>query len=133
MVAKANITAAKALMRKYRSITERALLKKREELNNTQSFFTLHDVLNQLTGFGVNASCTLCKAVKHSMGNSECESCIWGREDTQGGNFKMGCLCGVSAKTYFAIVGAKTIPKMLKVIRNRANAIQMRLKEIKKG
>lgn len=104
-----NIKQAKALIKKYRSITLKEI--KENWQKKTPYYYAGNLTAKILTGFGDPLTCTLCKAV-----NMNCENCIYdGR-----------IFCGVNEnlKTYNAIRYAETPKQLLKAFHARANHIE---------
>lgn len=116
-----NIKEAKALIKKYRSITL-------EDIKHSATMYNYgHNetsISRTLTGFGSTYTCKLCRTTNGLYLN--CVTCIYYGE----GDY--GCLNGVNNKTYRNIHMAKTPITLRNAFRKRADHIEKILKQIKK-
>lgn len=121
MATKKSINAAKALVRKYRSIT----LEQLRETEGTKGFFCEYGRFKarELTGFSA-WNCPLCLAVENN-----CSECIYGRC----GWGAYSCYSNKNKKTYFAIANAKTDEELLIAFKNRADHIESIINKLEKG
>lgn len=100
-----------ALIKKYESITLETINKYKI---SGSIFFTIGSFTAfQLTGFGSNLTCTLCKAT-----NTDCGSCYWYE--------KTSTIC-TSHKTYQDIKNAKDEISLLKAFKARAKYMRQQL------
>jgi hypothetical protein len=117
-----NIEEAKALIKKYRSIT----IEKIKRLWGKQprvTFFRMgEDVANKLTGFGRLESCPLCHPITKRL-RPNCNECIY-----RSASFSE-CQIGENEKTYDAIYGAETPRQLLTAFHKRADHIEKLLKK----
>lgn len=104
-----NIKAFKDLIEKYENITLEEIQKEWKLLRNA----TGDDIAPELTGFGSQCTCTLCRAVKEY-----CTKCVYFRRRRD--DFMYCCNTGRNAKTYDDIENAKTSEELLKAFRQRA-------------
>lgn len=112
MATKANIKAAKELVKLYNSMTI-------EKIDNCKEpFDDFCKKQNALTGFGNSETCTLCKSIIQS-----CPNCIY--------NGIYGCINGKFKASYVAIAETRDSESLLKAYKERAKVISKLLKSIK--
>ena len=122
MATKKSINAAKALVRKYRSIT----LEQLREIEGTKEFFCEYGRVKarKLTSFSSPLDCPLCVAAIN-----DCSKCIYGEHD----DCYKCCYSGENKQTYFDIVNAKTDEELLIAFKNRADHIESIINKLEKG
>lgn len=105
-----NITQAKNLVKKYRSITIEQLLK----VGKGKTFGYMAGILSKITGFGNADTCRMCKFSGKQF--DDCNGCIY-LELTN------GYIC-TDHYTYGDIEDAETIQELHHAIQERANYIE---------
>ncbi len=99
-----NLKEFKALIKRYESITL-------EEIEEKEvCSYISSSVVKELTGFGSDLTCPLCKAVKR-----KCSICVYGKKVSF-----FGCLYNENTKTYDRIESANTPLKLRNAFRARA-------------
>lgn len=115
-----NITQAKALVVKYRSITYEEIEKSQQEYG----FQYVSSNMLMITGFGDSDSCSLCQPLKYmSRMNTyrfDCMSCIHSIVN-ECKSFTSSCTYHI---TYRNIACAKTTTELLEALKNRADYIE---------
>jgi len=106
-----NIEQAKELVNRYRAVTEEEILSLMDNIHDSGS------CVEDLSGFGSQASCTLCLTVGAAHpGDINCNDCIY-QGDTK-------CFRGPNNPTYVAILESETADELIKAFRDRANHIE---------
>lgn len=110
-----NIAEAKALVAKYRSITDEDI-----EHLKPENFCSLDfpDIIEILTGFGSFSSCTLCQPCQ-TVEMLDCSLCIHSL-----GSIERFPYCVYGHSTYKRIGEARTITELLEAFKNRADYIE---------
>ena len=109
-----NIKAFKDLIERYENISLEEIEKEWKSLNAWRGCIdTGEDIAPELTGFGSQTTCTLCRAVHEC-----CTKCVYFRKRRE--DFMFCCNTGRNAKTYNAIENAETPEELLKAFRKRA-------------
>ena len=111
-----NIKEAKALIKRYRSITLDEI--KKAFKGPQQGSFKFDTAKKELTGFGNYVGCTLCD----SWLFPNCLSCIYKLDNN--------CLKGKNMETYDSILCAETPTELRNAYHKRADHIEKLLKEI---
>jgi len=109
-----NIQAFKDLIERYENISLEEIEKEWKSLNAWRGCIdTGEEIAYELTGFGSQTTCTLCRAVKEY-----CTKCVYFRKRRE--DFMFCCNTGRNEKTYNAISNAETPEELLKAFRQRA-------------
>jgi hypothetical protein len=117
-----NIKAARALVKRYRSITFDDIQEVKKDLQTHLHFPYLSNfIAKELTGYGSTSNCTLCLTVT-TKSNRDCQLCIYGS------NYH--CTRGSNTKTYDNIEDAPNARALLAAFRARAKHIETILKDI---
>ena len=117
-----NIKAAKALVKKYNSITVEDILSFEltdEPFERTDEPFRGRIPMGKLTGFGNTHTCTLCQTV-----NNICDNCIYVNMTGE------PCDTGTNRLTYAPISWAMNPTKLIEAIHNRAKYIESLLTKL---
>lgn len=77
-ISKRSMRAAKALVKKYRSLTKRKILNTVRTAYSSKTHNLSTDNLTDLTGFGTVSTCTLCRASASWDNFLNCTNCIHG-------------------------------------------------------
>lgn len=104
-----NIKEFQALVKRYETIS----LNEIEE--NWDEEYPVNTA-KQLTGYGSNSTCSLCKVINASAWGYECDDCVYG--------YSYGCVNLDNEKSYIAILNAKTPIGLLRAFRKRAKHLR---------
>ena len=120
---KANLEAAKRLVRQYRAITLKTLKYYKETIKYHYRQTEGIDILETITGFGSPYSCKLCESVRYyKWGPQDCKCRIWVQTEPVYSFIVSKYPCMNSS--FYEISHAIDLETLLTLIRDRANLIE---------